>query len=71
MCSLQGMPRPVYELVAISHHSGSLEGGHYTASARSAADHGWYNFNDSSVRREAAPSGTSSSAYLLVYRLRC
>jgi len=24
---------PVYELVGMSHHSGSLEGGHYTVSA--------------------------------------
>jgi len=37
---------PVYELIGISHHSGSLEGGHYTASARSAADGSWHSFND-------------------------
>jgi hypothetical protein len=60
---------PVYQLVAVSHHSGSLEGGHYTATARSAADSQWYNFNDSHVRRDAKPSGASSSAYVLVYRL--
>lgn len=62
-------PPPVYQLVAISHHSGSLEGGHYTASARAASDGSWYSFNDSSVRRDAKPGGASSSAYVLVYRL--
>jgi ubiquitin C-terminal hydrolase len=46
-----GGQAPVYQLIAVSHHSGSLEGGHYTASARSAnpGDGGWYYFNDSSV----------------------
>lgn len=33
--------RPVYQLVAASHHSGSLEGGHYTAQACSAFDGQW------------------------------
>ncbi len=60
---------PVYALVAVSHHSGSLEGGHYTASARSAADGQWYAFNDASVRRDAKPGGPTSSAYVMVYRL--
>ncbi|KAG2435535.1 hypothetical protein HYH02_011829 [Chlamydomonas schloesseri] len=61
---------PQYQLIAVSHHSGSLEGGHYTAQARSCLDGQWYNFNDSHVRREAArPSGASSSAYVLFYRL--
>ncbi|GAX74474.1 hypothetical protein CEUSTIGMA_g1923.t1 [Chlamydomonas eustigma] len=60
---------PNYHLIAISHHSGTLEGGHYTASGRSAADGAWYNFNDSSVRPEGRPSGASSTAYVLFYRL--
>ncbi|GFR43244.1 hypothetical protein Agub_g4305 [Astrephomene gubernaculifera] len=65
----RGPVAPVYQLVAVSHHSGSLEGGHYTAQARSCLDGQWYNFNDSTVRREARPSGASSSAYVLFYRL--
>jgi ubiquitin carboxyl-terminal hydrolase 2/21/ubiquitin carboxyl-terminal hydrolase 8 len=64
-----GTVSPVYQLVAVSHHTGSLEGGHYTATARSASDSQWYNFNDSHVRRDAKPGGASSSAYVLVYRL--
>jgi len=58
----------VYELVGMSHHSGSLEGGHYTASARSAADGKWYGFNDAIVKRQEARL-EGSSAYVLVYRL--
>ena len=67
-----GAALPVYQLTAVSHHSGSLEGGHYTASGRSAADGSWYSFNDSSVKRDAAarPSGASSTAYVLFYRLQ-
>lgn len=49
--------------------AGSLEGGHYTASARSAVDGRWYHFNDGSVRQEQRPSGASASAYVLLYRL--
>jgi hypothetical protein len=39
--------------------------------ARSHVDRNWYNFNDTCVRREASkPSGPSSSAYILFYRLQ-
>jgi ubiquitin C-terminal hydrolase len=68
----QAATLPVYHLVAASHHSGSLEGGHYTAVGRSAADGRWYNFNDSSVRQQNVPGGGdggSNSAYVLFYRL--
>ncbi|EFJ53269.1 hypothetical protein VOLCADRAFT_44477, partial [Volvox carteri f. nagariensis] len=64
----RGPVAPLYQLVAVSHHSGSLEGGHYTAQARSCLDGQWYNFNDSCVRREPSrPSGSSSSAYVMFY----
>jgi len=65
-----GVP-PVYELVAVSHHSGSLEGGHYTASGRAAADEcSWFGFNDSQLHAELPPTGSaSSSAYVLMFRL--
>jgi ubiquitin C-terminal hydrolase len=59
---------PVYELVAVSNHSGSLYGGHYTASARLPGS-SWYGFDDTHVAREAAPGGASSAAYVLFYRL--
>jgi ubiquitin C-terminal hydrolase len=61
---------PVYELVAVSNHSGSLYGGHYTASARLPGSSSWFGFDDTRVSKEAAPGGASSAAYVLFYRLR-
>ena len=62
-------PPPVYRLIGVSQHSGSLGGGHYTALARGAAGGGWHDFNDSSARPAAPPAGPSSAAYVLFYRL--
>ncbi|KAK9809909.1 hypothetical protein WJX72_001429 [[Myrmecia] bisecta] len=72
-CSIaarKNIRKPVYDLIAISHHSGSLGGGHYTAQCKSAADGRWLDFNDSFVSGYAEPRGTSSSAYVLFYRQR-
>ena len=38
----------LYELYAVSNHSGGLGGGHYTAYAKNFDNHKWYMFNDSS-----------------------
>lgn len=46
-----GEPAPVYDLFAVSLHSGNLGGGHYTAAAKNFRDGHWYYFNDSSVHR--------------------
>jgi ubiquitin C-terminal hydrolase len=54
-----------YELVAISNHSGSLGGGHYTADCRNRDNWDWYNFNDSRVSSTSNLSG--SAAYLLFF----
>lgn len=59
----------LYDLIAVSCHSGDLGGGHYYAYARNCDTGAWWTFNDSSVRpcdieREAAGS---RSAYVLVY----
>lgn len=63
-----------YHLVAVSNHSGSLRGGHYTAYGE--RDSQWYNFNDMNVSINNslfhnATNGTesfeSSSAYVLFY----
>ncbi len=77
-CNVQGMQQswrkhqalPVYELVAMSNHSGSLYGGHYTAQARLPGSTSWFNFDDTHVSRESAPTGASSNAYVLFYRLK-
>jgi len=58
----------VYELYAISNHSGGLGGGHYTAFARNFRDNTWYNFNDSHVSKVDVSRLVSSMAYVLFYR---
>mmetsp|Transcript_25949 Transcript_25949/g.19553 ORF Transcript_25949/g.19553 Transcript_25949/m.19553 type:complete len:100 (+) Transcript_25949:689-988(+) len=55
-----------YSLFGISHHSGSLYGGHYIAEVRSGGS--WYRCNDSTVAKIPAPDHqSSSSAYVLFY----
>ncbi|GMS95348.1 hypothetical protein PENTCL1PPCAC_17523, partial [Pristionchus entomophagus] len=59
----------IYDLQAVSHHSGGLGGGHYTATARNGDT--WYYFNDAHVSKTTPPYGSpSTSPYLLVYRRR-
>jgi len=60
---------PVYNLFAISQHSGSLGGGHYTATVQYEG-RDWYEFNDSGVSRvdDMDPADSAHSAYVLFYR---
>ena len=73
-CNTQGLQTAgivgLYDLIAISEHSGSMGGGHYTATGRAVSDGKWYEYNDSYVRRAECPAGPSSSAYVLFYHLR-
>lgn len=69
IAAADGCTAPWYQLVAVSEHSGCLGGGHYTAQGTSIVDGCWYQFNDSSVTPVKCPSGSSSSAYVLFYRL--
>jgi len=63
--------RAVYDLYAVSNHSGSLGGGHYTAVAKHLKDDQWHSFNDSHVHSINDKSAISSrEAYVLFYRLR-
>ncbi|GBG75434.1 hypothetical protein CBR_g20064 [Chara braunii] len=62
--------RPVYDLYAVSNHSGSLGGGHYTAYCKTAEENSWYSFNDSIVTPIGESSIVSSAAYLLFYQRR-
>mmetsp|Transcript_58950 Transcript_58950/g.81051 ORF Transcript_58950/g.81051 Transcript_58950/m.81051 type:complete len:135 (+) Transcript_58950:1363-1767(+) len=57
-----------YELYGISHHSGSLYGGHYIGEVK-ASDGRWYCCNDSHVSRISGPDTSSSSAYVLFYKM--
>jgi ubiquitin carboxyl-terminal hydrolase 4/11/15 len=60
-----------YRLYAVSEHSGSLAGGHYTAHALVRPIEGgageWYSFNDSSASPASATSAHSPLAYVLFY----
>jgi len=58
--------KAVYSLYGISHHSGSLYGGHYIGEV--LGDNGkWYRCNDSWVSSIHEPDLESSSAYVLFY----
>ena len=59
-----------YELFAVSEHSGTLGGGHYTASGRNFLNNKWYRFNDSQVRQlsNGPDEIDRSSAYVLFYK---
>lgn len=59
---------PLYRLAAVTNHSGSMAGGHYTAQCRSFLDEKWYDCNDSSVREDKYVEGPSGSVYVLFYR---
>lgn len=66
-----GQPPPLYELLAVVDHCGSLVGGHYSARGASLADGRWREFNDCRVDPEAPPCDGSRSAYTLMFRLCC
>jgi len=60
----------LYDLIAISEHSGGLGGGHYTAAAKSCSNQKWYSFNDSYVSSTSPEDHVSSRAYVLFYKRR-
>uniref|UniRef100_A0A6B2L134 ubiquitinyl hydrolase 1 n=1 Tax=Arcella intermedia TaxID=1963864 RepID=A0A6B2L134_9EUKA len=60
----------IYDLYAVSNHSGSLGGGHYTACALNPHLNKWYYFNDSSVLECSEDDVVSPEAYVLFYKRR-
>jgi len=59
----------IYDLYAVSNHSGSLGGGHYTAYTK--VNDSWFCFNDESVTPVSNEKILqSSSAYVLFYKRR-
>ncbi|KAK9813375.1 hypothetical protein WJX73_003725 [Symbiochloris irregularis] len=64
----KGVVRPMYDLVGIVCHSGSLAGGHYTANV--CTEGVWMSCNDSFTHSEMPALKGSRSAYLLLYALR-
>ena len=67
---------PVYDLIGVSHHSGSMNGGHYVAHVDTSCGLGgassarWMCFNDSRVSSASASNLGGPSAYVLFYRRR-
>uniref|UniRef100_A0AAY4DWA9 ubiquitinyl hydrolase 1 n=1 Tax=Denticeps clupeoides TaxID=299321 RepID=A0AAY4DWA9_9TELE len=59
----------VYSLYAVSNHSGTTLGGHYTAYCRNPALGEWYSYNDSRVSPMSSSQVRSSDAYVLFYEL--
>ena len=58
-----------YRLYGISHHSGSLNGGHYIGEVFNFNNKTWYKCNDSIVSRTSSADTSSSSAYVLFYAM--
>jgi ubiquitin carboxyl-terminal hydrolase 4/11 len=61
---------PIYDLFAVSNHSGGLGGGHYTAYGKNFRTGKWYMFNDSSTHEVNPEEVVTRSAYVLFYRRR-
>jgi len=60
----------LYDLFAISVHSGGLGAGHYTAYGLNHANHKWYYFNDSFVSPCDLDHLPKAGAYVLFYQRR-
>lgn len=58
-----------YELYGVSHHMGTMYGGHYIAEVKDKSGK-WYRCNDSHVTAISSPDTQSSSAYVVFYRRR-
>ncbi|EEB19889.1 ubiquitin carboxyl-terminal hydrolase, putative [Pediculus humanus corporis] len=58
-----------YNLYAISNHSGTAYGGHYTAYCKHPYSGNWHEYNDSRVSSLSSRSVVSGEAYVLFYEL--
>jgi len=68
--SSTGKSQPcVYNLYAVSNHSGTIYSGHYTAYCKNPYTGDWHDFNDSRVSTLSTNSIVSSEAYVLFYEI--
>ena len=78
LTAAEQLQRPVYDLVAVVNHTGSIDEGHYTAEVRAVPTPAerskgllsarWYRCSDECVEPAGSPgSEASSQAYLLMY----
>merc|ERR1712013_619539 len=58
----------LYDLFAVSIHSGGLGGGHYIANAKNLHNGQWYDYNDSSCSSMNEEDACNDSAYVLFYK---
>ncbi|KAK2532792.1 Usp2 [Columba guinea] len=65
----QSCNHAIYNLYAVSNHSGTTMGGHYTAYCKNPVSSEWHSFNDSRVTPMSSSHVRSSDAYLLFYEL--
>lgn len=70
-----GRPPPVYDLIGVSNHHGSLHSGHYIAhvditGGRVDQTPKWMCFNDARVSIASASSISGPTAYVLFYKLK-
>jgi hypothetical protein len=68
--ALENEPQPIYDLYAISNHSGGMSGGHYTTFALHFETGKWYHFDDSRVSEVQTNQLQTSFAYMLMYKRR-
>ncbi|XP_029038135.1 ubiquitin carboxyl-terminal hydrolase 8-like isoform X1 [Osmia bicornis bicornis] len=67
--TISNMRNYSYSLYAMSNHYGTMEGGHYTAFCKNAAQNKWYKYDDQTVTEVTVNHVRSqnTSAYLLFY----
>ncbi|KAL5019637.1 hypothetical protein ScPMuIL_002529 [Solemya velum] len=66
----EGVSQPaIYNLYAVSNHSGGTHSGHYTAYCKHPFLSDWNLFNDTRVSRVQSNQVTSAEAYVLFYEL--
>ena len=72
--SENGRRPPLYDLMGVSHHNGTMHGGHYVATIdtnySNIGGQRWVNFNDSKVTGVGVNSLSGPSAYVLFYKLQ-
>ncbi|VUZ47964.1 unnamed protein product [Hymenolepis diminuta] len=59
---------PIYELVAVCSHKGSIETGHITAYCRNIFTQQWWHYNDLKVQKVSSDQVVQPGAYLLFYK---
>lgn len=60
-------PPPLYHLIGVSNHIGSVHSGHYTADCLSPVSGEWNHYDDARVSPTSVSELSSSTAYVLFY----